>query len=59
MAKNVVVVPKKQNKFRMCIDDLNKACPNNFFLVLNIDQMINDMVGHEIMNFLDVYSRYN
>ncbi|XP_019257848.1 PREDICTED: uncharacterized protein LOC109236079 [Nicotiana attenuata] len=35
---NVVVVPNKNNKFRMCVDykDLNKACPKNSFPLSNI-----------------------
>jgi len=58
---NVVVVPKKNNKFRMCIDykDLNKACPKDSFPLPNTDQMIDATTEHELMHFLDAYSRYN
>lgn len=39
---NEVVVPKNNNKFRMCLDykDLNKACPKDSFPLPNIDQMM-------------------
>ncbi|XP_019251114.1 PREDICTED: uncharacterized protein LOC109230032 [Nicotiana attenuata] len=58
---NVVVVPKLNNKFRMCIDfkDLNKACLENSFPLLNIDQMIDAKTDHELMGFLDAYSGCN
>lgn len=45
----------------MCVDykDLNKACPKDSFPLLNIDQMIEAMAGHELMCFLDAYSGHN
>lgn len=58
---NVLVVPSKNNKFRMCIDfkDLNKACLKDSFPLPIIYQMIDSTVGHELMIFLDAYFRYN
>lgn len=58
---NVVVVPKKLNKFRICVDfkDLNKACLKNLFPLPHIDQMIDTIGGHELLIFLDAYSGYN
>jgi len=58
---NVLVVPKKNNKFCMCVyyKDLNKACPKDLFPLPNIDQMIDATAGHELMSFLDAYSGYN
>ena len=58
---NVVVVPKKGNKFRMCVDykDLNKACPKDSFPLPHIDRMIDATAGHEMLSFLDAYSGYN
>ena len=39
---NVVLVPKKNGKMRMCIDftDLNKACKKDPFLVPRIDTSV-------------------
>lgn len=33
--------------------------PKYFFTIPNTDLMIDAMVGHEIMSFLDAYSSYN
>nr|XP_016496334.1 PREDICTED: uncharacterized protein LOC107815290 [Nicotiana tabacum] len=58
---NVVMVKKKNDKWRMCVDftDLNKACPKDSFLLSHIDQLIDAMAGHELLSFLDAYSGYN
>ncbi|XP_070005576.1 uncharacterized protein [Nicotiana sylvestris] len=58
---NVVVVPKKGNKLRMCVEykDLNKVCPKDSFPLFNIDCLIYAMAGHETLTFLDGYSGYN
>ncbi|XP_019233822.1 PREDICTED: uncharacterized protein LOC109214370 [Nicotiana attenuata] len=58
---NVVVIPKKNNKYCMCVDykELNKACPKDSFPLPNIDQLIDAMAGHELMSFLDACSGYN
>lgn len=39
---NMVIVPKKNNKWRMCIDytDLNKACPKDNYPFPRIDQLV-------------------
>ncbi|XP_019225913.1 PREDICTED: uncharacterized protein LOC109207447 [Nicotiana attenuata] len=54
---NVVVVPKKKNKFRMCVDykDLNKVCQKDSFLLPNINQMIDATARNELMSLLDAY----
>ncbi|XP_060177784.1 uncharacterized protein LOC132607722 [Lycium barbarum] len=46
----MVIVQKKGNKLRMCIDfkDLNKACPKDSFQLSSINQMIDAMAGHEV-----------
>lgn len=56
-----MVVPKKRNKFTMCIsfNDLNKDYPKDSFLLPNIDHMIDAMDGHGLMSFIDAYSGYN
>ena len=44
---NVVLVPKKNGKMRMCIDfiDLNKACKKGSFLLPRIDTLIDKTMG--------------
>ncbi|XP_070016951.1 uncharacterized protein [Nicotiana sylvestris] len=58
---NTVVVPKKNGKWRVCVDytDLNKACPKDSFPLPYIDQLIVATAGHELLSFLDAYSGYN
>ncbi|XP_057803119.1 uncharacterized protein LOC131018411 [Salvia miltiorrhiza] len=58
---NVVVVKKKNNKWRVCIDftDLNKACPKDSFPLPHIDMLVDATAGHELMSFMDAYSGYH
>ena len=58
---NVVVVLKKNGKWRVCIDytDLNKACPKDSFPLPHIDAMVDTTVGHEILTFMDASSGFN
>ena len=39
--------------------NLNKACPKDSFPLPQIDQLVNAMVGHELLRFMEVYSGYN
>ena len=45
----------------MCIDftNLNKAYPKDSFPLCRIDQLVDTTVGHELLSFMDAYSRYN
>ena len=54
---NTVVVNKKSGKWRVCVDftDLNKACPKDPFSIPQIDQLVDAMVGHPQMSFLDAF----
>ena len=54
---NTVVVKKKSGKWRVCVDltDLNKAYPKDPFPMPKIDQLVDAIVGHPQMSFLDVY----
>ncbi|XP_019251204.1 PREDICTED: uncharacterized protein LOC109230132 [Nicotiana attenuata] len=54
---NMVMVKKKNRKWRMCIDfiDLDKACPKNSFPLPRIDELIEAMAGHELLSFLEAY----
>ena len=58
---NVVVVPKKGGKWRVCVDyiDLNKACLKDSFPLPRIDQIVDAVAGHEILSFMDAFSRYH
>ncbi|GMH03833.1 hypothetical protein Nepgr_005672 [Nepenthes gracilis] len=58
---NVVLIKKSSGKWRMCVDftDVNKACPKDSFPLLRIDQLVDSTSGHELLSFMDAYSRYN
>ena len=58
---NVVVVPKKGGKWRVCVDyiDLNDACPKNSFPLPRIDHIIDASTGHRMLSFLDAFSGYH
>ena len=58
---NVVVVPKKGEKWRVCVDytDLNEACPKGSFPLPQIDQIVEALVGHGMLSFLDAFSGYH
>ncbi|KAK0600343.1 hypothetical protein LWI29_013963 [Acer saccharum] len=58
---NVVLVKKKNNQWRMCVDftDLNKACPKDSFPLPRIDQLVDATARHETLSFMDAYSGYN
>ena len=58
---NPVLVLKKNNKWRMCIDytSLNKACPKDPFALPRIDQVIDSTARCELMSFLDAYLGYH
>ena len=57
---NVVLVPKKDGKVRMCVDfrDLNKASPKDDFPLLDIDILVDNIAGHALLSFMDGFSRY-
>ena len=46
---------------RICVDyiDLNKACPKDSFPLPHIDQIVDVVVGHKILSFLDAFSGYH
>ena len=58
---NVVMVKKPNEKWWICIDymDLNKACPKDSLPIPRIDQLMDATAGHELLSFMDTYSRYN
>ena len=58
---NTVVVKKKNDKWRVCIDftDLNKVCPKDPFPLPRIDQLVNATVHHSRMSFLNAFQGYH
>jgi hypothetical protein len=58
---NVVMVQKKNGKWRMCFDftNLNKACPKDNFLLPQINKIVDSAVGCEVMSLLDCFSGYH
>ena len=59
---NVVVVPKKGGKWRVCVEDymdLNEACPKDKFPLPRIDKIVDASIGHGMLSFLDAFSDYH
>jgi hypothetical protein len=58
---NVVLVPKKNGKMRMCIDftDLNKVCKKDPFLLPRIDTSVDKAARCKRFSLLDCFSRYH
>ena len=58
---NVVMVPKKDDSLRMCIDfkHTNRACPKDHLPLPHIDQIVDSTSGCERLSFLDAYSGYH
>ena len=52
---NIVPVPKKDGKVRMCVDfrDLNKACPKDDFPLPHIDVIVNSTASSAMYSFMD------
>ena len=43
----------------MDFTDLNKACPKDSYPLPRIDQLVDSIAGHKLLNFMDAYSGYN
>ena len=58
---NVVVVPKKGEKWRVCVDyiDLNEACPEDSFPLPRIDQIVDASARHGMLLLLDAFLGYH
>ena len=58
---NVVLVPKKNDKMRMCIDftDLNKACKKDHFPLPRIDASVDKAARCQRFSLLDCFSGYH
>ncbi|OMO57946.1 hypothetical protein CCACVL1_25645 [Corchorus capsularis] len=58
---NIVPVPKKDGKVRMCVDyrDLNRASPKDNFPLPHIDILVDNTAGYSWFSFMDGFSGYN
>ena len=58
---NVVMDKKANRKLRMCVDftDLNRACLKDSSPLPRIDTLVDSTVRHELLSFMDAFSRYN
>ena len=58
---NVVPIPKKDGKVRMCVDfrDLNKAWLKDEFPLPHINVLVDNTTGSALMFFMDDFSGYN
>ncbi|XP_052723844.1 uncharacterized protein LOC128193781 [Vigna angularis] len=58
---NVVPVPKKDGKVRMCVDyrDLNRASPKDNFPLPHIDTLVDNTAKFSLFSFMDGFSGYN
>lgn len=58
---NVVMVKKANRQWWVCVDftDLNKAYPKDCFPLPKINQLVDAMMGDQLLSFMDAYSGYN
>lgn len=58
---NIVPVPKKDGKVRMCVDyhDLNRASPKDDFSLPHIDVLVDNTAQFSVFSFMDDFSGYN
>jgi hypothetical protein len=58
---NIIAVPKKDNKIRVCVDfrDLNKASLKDDFLYPHIDVLVDNTAKSSTYSFMDSFFRYN
>ena len=58
---NVVPIPKKDSKVKVCVDfqDLNKVNPKDDFLLPYIDILVDSTTDHSMLSFMDGFSGYS
>ena len=58
---NIVSMPKKDRKVRMCVDyrDLKRASPKDNFPLPHIDTLVDNTAKHFLFSFMDGFSSYN
>ena len=61
LVANIVPLPKKDGKVRMCVDyrDLNRASPKDNFPLPHIDTLIDKTATNMFFSFMDGFSSYN
>ena len=61
MVGHIMIVKKKSGKWQVYVDfkDLNNACLKDQFPIHRIDQLVDAMVGHPRMSFLDAFQDYH
>ena len=52
---NVMIVPKKDRKWRVCVDYTDE----DNFLLLQIDQIVDTTTGHGMLLFLDAFFKHH
>lgn len=54
---NIVLVPKKDGRVRMCVDykDLNRANTKDDFSLSYIDVLVDNTAKHSMFSFMDVF----
>ncbi|GKE65950.1 hypothetical protein Tco_1520111 [Tanacetum coccineum] len=58
---NPIMVKKHDDSWRMCVDftNLNKACPQDCYLIPKIDWKVESLCGYPFKCFLDAYNGYH
>lgn len=61
LARQYRASKEEEQAKRCCIDfrDLNKECPKNEFLLLNIDLLVDATADHLMFSFMDGFNGYN
>ena len=55
------MVKKARGKWRMCVDltNLKKACPKDRYPLPWVNLLVDLIVGHQLLSFLDAFFGYN
>lgn len=58
---NIVPVPKKDEKVRMCVDyrDMKRAITKDDFPLPHIDMLVENTAQFSVFSFIDGFSGYN
>jgi hypothetical protein len=58
---NIVVVPKKEDKIRVCVDyrDLNRTSPKDNFPLPHLDMLVDNAAHSSTYSFMDGFRGYS